>query len=87
LNVYCTLHGLDGAGKLRQEAIARRADDVTPVLFNQRIGRCAVSGQGVQGADLIFLHQAAVAFDIGMEDRRKLTFDILGRHGRTPLFL
>ena len=44
----------------------------------------SVCGEGAKGADLISPHQAAIAFDIGCEDRRELSFDGVRFQGSTP---
>ena len=39
-------------------------------------GHCLlVGGEGADGGDFIFAHEAAVAFNISAEDRRELAFD------------
>ena len=70
-----TLHGIDGAGEIGDEAIASRVEDPTAMRGDQAIDDDPVSGEGAERADLIEPHQAAVALDIGGEDRGELPFD------------
>ena len=72
------MHGIDGAGEIGDEAIARRGEDPTAMRGDQRIGYGPVSVEGAKGADLIQPHQAAIALDIGRKDCRELSFDLLG---------
>jgi hypothetical protein len=69
------LHGIHGTGEISDEAIARRVEDPTAMRGDQAVDDDPVRGEGVKGADLISPHETAVAFDIGGEDRGKLSFD------------
>jgi hypothetical protein len=52
--------------------VASRVEDPTAMRSDQAINNDPVGGEGSKGADLIELHQAAVALDIRCEDRREL---------------
>jgi hypothetical protein len=69
------LHGIHGTREIGDEAIACRVEDPTAMRGDQAINDDPVSGEGVKGAEFIESHQAAVAFDIGREDRGQLSFD------------
>jgi hypothetical protein len=79
-----TLHGIDSAGEIGDEAIARCVEDPTAMRGDQAIDDDAVSCEGAKGADLIDTHEAAVPFDIGCEDRGKLPFDGVRFQGSAP---
>jgi hypothetical protein len=64
-----TLHGIDSAGEIGDEPIASRVEDPTAMRGDQAVDDGAVSRERAKGADLIEPHQAAIAFDIGCEDR------------------
>jgi len=82
LDLDSTLHGVDGAGEIGDEAIARRTEDPTAMRGDQAIDDGPVSRERAKGADLISAHEAAVTFDIGGEDRRELSFDGVRFHPR-----
>jgi hypothetical protein len=86
LDCHRALHGIDRARELGQHTVARRVHDAAAMLVNEGVGNLAVSMQGVHRRRLICAHEAAVAFDIGTQDRRQLTLDILGRHLSDPLY-
>ena len=75
LNLDGTLHDIYGAGKVGDETVTRRVEDPTAMRGDQAIDDDPVRGEGAKGADLIEPHQAAVAFDVGGEDRGELPFD------------
>jgi len=70
-----TLHGIDSAGEIGDEAIARCVEDPASVRGYQGIDDAPVGRERAKGSYLVQPHQAAVAFDIGCEDRGKLPFD------------
>jgi hypothetical protein len=77
-----TLHGIHGAGEIGDKTVASGTEDPASMRGYQAINDDPVSCQRAKGADLIESHQAAVAFDIGCEDRRELSFDgVLPRFG------
>ena len=79
-----TLHGVDSAGEIGDEAIARCIEDPGSVRGDQGIDDAPVRGEGAKGADLISPHETAITFDIGGEDRGKLSFDGVRFQGSTP---
>src|SRR5262249_53056837 len=46
------------------------------MLLNQAVNDLAIRRERAQRTDLVDAHQAAVAFDIGGEDRGELAFDL-----------
>jgi hypothetical protein len=84
LNLDGTLHGVHSTGEVRDQAVARRIEDPTPMRGYQPIRDDPVCGEGAERADLIEAHQAAVAFDIGGEDRSELSFDRVRFQGSAP---
>jgi hypothetical protein len=69
------LRGIHGAGEISDEAIARCIEDPASVRGDKGIDDGSVPVESAERADLISLHEAAIAFDIGCEDRGKLSFD------------
>src|SRR4051812_7959236 len=55
--------------------LSQRVEDSTAMRGNQVIDDGSVTVEGPERADLISLHESAVAFDIGCEDRGGLPFD------------
>jgi hypothetical protein len=84
LNLDGTSHGINGAGEISDEAVASRVEDPASVRGDQAIDDDPVCGEGAEGADLISPHETAVAFDIGCEDRGKLSFDGVRFQGSAP---
>jgi hypothetical protein len=84
LNRDGTLHGIHSTREVSDEAIASSVEDPTPMRGDQAIDDGPVSVENVQGADLILPHEATVAFDIGGEDRRELSFDGVRFQGSAP---
>jgi hypothetical protein len=78
LNLDGALHGIHSAGEFSDEAIASRIENPASMRDNQPINDDPVSGEDAECADLILPHQAAVALDIGGEDRGELPFDPMG---------
>ena len=67
------LDRFDGAGELAQEAVTDRLDEATAKCCEQRSDHGLLDGlDQPKGADLVRLHQAAVADHIRRHDRRKL---------------
>jgi hypothetical protein len=54
------------------------------VLLNEASHYFFISVKGVDCPNLIFTHEAAIAFDIGTEDGGKLSFYFLGVHEVSP---
>src|SRR5262249_26514536 len=84
LNFDATLHGINGAGEIGDEAIACRVEDPTAMRGDQAIDDDPVSRQGAKGADLIEPHQAAVALDIGGKNCRELPLNGTCFQGSAP---
>src|SRR5690348_6113903 len=79
-----TLHGIDGADEIGDEAIASRVEDPTAMRGDQAVDDGSVTVESAERADLISLHESAVAFDIGCEDRGELPFDRTFFQGSAP---
>src|SRR5262249_50293386 len=60
LNFDAALHGINGAGKVGDEAIARGGEDPTAMRGDQGIDDGSVSRERAKCADLISPHQAAI---------------------------
>src|SRR6266404_6944100 len=67
-----TLHGVNGAGEIGDEAIASRGEDPTAMRGDQSIDDNPVRVKGSERADLIEPHKAAVALDICCKDRGEI---------------
>jgi hypothetical protein len=78
------LYGIHGAGEISDKAIASRIEDPTAMRGDQPIDDNPVGREGAERANLVEPHQAAVAFDIGCEDRRELSFDPVSFQGSVP---
>ena len=80
-------HGLHGAGKLRQDGVARGIEDPAAVRLEQLVENLAVAAQGAHGALLVLAHEPAVAVHVGHQDRRQPALDgcSVTRVGRIPL--
>jgi len=70
LNFDGAFDGIHGAAEIGNNAVARGVEDPTAMRGDQAIDDDPVGREGLKGADLISPHQAAVAFDIGCENRR-----------------
>jgi hypothetical protein len=79
-----TLHRINGTGEIGDETVASRVKDPTTMRGDQGIDDGPIRGEGTEGADLILPHQAAVALDIGGEDRGELSFDGVRFQGSAP---
>src|SRR6516165_2372127 len=69
-----TFNGINCAGEIGDEAVARRGEDPAPMRGDQPISDDPVCGEGAERANLVLPHQAAVALDIGGKDRCELSF-------------
>jgi hypothetical protein len=74
----------NGPGEIGDETVASRVEDPTSMRAYQTIDDDPVYREGAERADLIEPHQAAVALDIGGEDRSELPFDRAGFQGSAP---
>jgi hypothetical protein len=84
LNFDCAFDGIHGAAEIGKNAVARGVEDPTAMRGDQAIDDDPIGREGAQGADLISLHRTAVAFDIGYEDSRELSFDPVGFQRSAP---
>jgi len=78
LHVNRALHRIDDARKLGKHAVTRGVENAPAIPRDKRIDDLAIRRERAQRADFVDAHEAAVAFDIGGEDRGELAFD-LGR--------
>src|SRR4051794_29644190 len=81
-----TLHGVSRAGELRQHAIASGVGDPPAMLLDEPVHNLTGGAQGAQCPSLVLAYKAAVARDVGGEDRCQTPFDpvfLLRRH-RSP---
>jgi hypothetical protein len=69
LNRDCALDRIDGTGEIGDDAVAGVAKDPPAIGRDVLVENGAAGGQPEQGADLVLLHQPAVACDIGRENR------------------
>src|SRR5262249_35244037 len=86
LDLDCTLHGIDHAGKLGQKVIAGGVYHAATLLLNEGGHDRAIGSQGADGCLFILPHEAAVAFDIGTEDGGKFTRHSFPSRVRHSLF-
>ena len=77
--------GLDHARELGDQAVAPGVDHPAAVALDQPGQGVAVPLEGLQRADLVAIHQPAVALDVGAEDGRELALDGR-RHASTPVW-
>jgi hypothetical protein len=86
LQLDSAAHRIYHAGKFDQQPITGRFHDAPVVLGDFRVDQfAAVSLETSKRPLLVHSHQSAVACHIGGNDRCKLAFDALGRHGETSL--
>ncbi|HEU0201086.1 MAG TPA: hypothetical protein VFR86_11690 [Burkholderiaceae bacterium] len=78
LKLNGTLHRVHRTWELGQEAVSRRVDDAPAMLFDMPASNLEISRQPLQRADLVLAHEAAVALDIGAENRRQFACEGLG---------
>ncbi len=87
LNLDRAAHGIDHTGELGQQIITGRIDHAATVLLDQRGDQCTIGGEGADGGFFIVPHEAAVAGDIGAEDRRQLALHADWASGQASLLL
>ena len=75
LRLHRALHRLHSAPELGKYTIARRVRYAAPMVPNEPVEYRAPFGQPLERADLVSVHEAAVAFDIRCEDCDKATAD------------
>jgi hypothetical protein len=77
LDIRGAADGFDGAGKLRQNRVARRVEHATVVRDDQGFEDFLVASKRAQSLLFVLVHQAAEFGDIRLEDRGELAFDWL----------
>jgi len=75
LHCDSTLHGIDGAGEIGDETVARDVEDPTAMRGDQAIDDDPIRGEIAERSNFVESHQAAVRLDIGCEDCGELPFD------------
>src|SRR5205823_6503413 len=75
-----TLHGIDRAGEVGDNAVARRVEDTAAVRRDQPIDDDAARLQPGERADFVARHQPAVAGNVGGENRGEFTLYRIDRH-------
>jgi hypothetical protein len=70
------LDRVNGACKFRQHAVASRICDPAAMRCDQAVQNMAPFGQFPKRSDLIPVHQAAIAFNVGCENCHKLALNI-----------
>ena len=81
LQVDGALHGVHGAAELHHDAVAGHLEHATLMLGHQRRDDLLAPGlERGEGADLVQLHQPAVADDIGGEDGGKAALEAIFDH-------
>src|SRR5579863_6900777 len=86
LDVQRATDGVDHAGKLDQNTVARGLDHASPMFRDLRVDQlAAVRLQARERALLVGTHETAVAGHVCGEDGGKLAFGALRRHGETSL--
>src|SRR5215467_4127189 len=69
----CTLHRIDHACELGQEAISHQLEDASVTLLDLRLEQLpAMRPQALERAHLILLHEPAVAGHVGSHDGGEL---------------
>ncbi len=81
LDLDCASDGIDDAGKLHQQTVARGLDDASVVLGDLGVNQLGAMGLlALNRPGLVCLHEPAIADHIGGEDRDKLSGDALLCH-------
>ena len=75
-----TLHGIDRAGEIGDDAVAGGVEDPAAVRRDQSVDDGAARLQPRERADLVARHQPAVAGNVGGENRGEFAFDRPDRH-------
>jgi hypothetical protein len=70
-------NGIDGAGEIRDYAVAGGIENTTVMNLNKMVENCPIGLKLAQGANLVDAHQAAVLGDVGGKDGRELPLDPL----------
>ncbi len=80
--LYCdrTLHGIDRAGEVSDNAVAGDIEDAATMRRDQSIDDGATCLKPGERTDLVPRHQPAVAGDVGGEDRSEFALYRLDRH-------
>jgi hypothetical protein len=74
LNSYSTLDRVHHAVELGQYAVAGGVDETAVVLLDELTDDPPIRGQGAKRRLLIVSHKAAVAVDVGAQDRGEFAF-------------
>jgi hypothetical protein len=74
LDFHCAAHGVDHAGELGEQVIARRIDYATTMVLDQGGDHFTVGSESANGGFFIVPHETAVPGDVRAEDRRQLAF-------------
>jgi len=79
-------HGIDHAAEFDEKTVSHRLDDATAMLSDQRVDQLlAVRFQCNKSAALIVAHQAAIAGNVGRNDRCQAS--LLAGHAHPPVLL
>jgi hypothetical protein len=74
-----TLDRIDGAGELREDAVAGRVGDAPAVLGDEPVRQFPMGVQEAKRSGLVGVHQPAVAGDVRAQDGREAPLDNRGR--------
>ena len=85
MNIHHAAERADHACKLDQQAVARRVGDAAVIFGNLEVDPLATAGtKGFERAVFILADEAAVARDIGRDDRRQSPRDAYIRRPPPP---
>src|SRR5207302_9617678 len=73
LDLDCALDRIHDAGEFGQDTIAGGVDETAAVMRDEPIDDLAVRGQDTERRLLILTHEAAIAVDVGAQNRSELT--------------
>ena len=77
-----TLHGIDRAGEVGDDAVAGGVEDAAPMRRDQLVNDGAAGLQPGERADFVARHQPTVAGHVGGEDRGQFALYRMDRHAR-----
>jgi hypothetical protein len=81
LDLDGSAHRVHDAGELSEQVVPRSVHHAPIVFLDDLSHYFAMGGQGGDGRLLIVLHEAAVALDVGAEDRGELPLCAFRTHG------
>jgi len=84
LHFHRTTHHIHHTGKLSQYVVSRRVHNPASMLLDKACHRLSIGLQGLDGDAFIVAHEPTVTFDIGTEDGRELSLNLVGGYGTTP---